>query len=119
MSSGLRKRARARTKQAIYSAAMRLFAAKGFNETTVDESADAAEVSRATFFNNFGTKDGVLRHYSEMLAEELSQAFEETKSEPSSLNRMRHFLMCWLNQIAKDREEARRQTVTGKSFLVI
>lgn len=39
---------------------MRLFRAKGFEDTTVDEIASAAEVSRRTFFRYFPTKESVV-----------------------------------------------------------
>lgn len=41
---------------AIYDAAIELFAAEGFEETTVDEIAQAAGISRRTFFRYFETK---------------------------------------------------------------
>jgi len=57
---GLRERKRQRTRQALISAAMRLFQEKGYEQTTVAEIAAAAEVSTKTFFNHFASKDEVL-----------------------------------------------------------
>ena len=57
---GLRDRKRQRTRQALISAAMRLFAEKGYEQTTVAEIAASAEVSTKTFFNHFASKDEVL-----------------------------------------------------------
>jgi AcrR family transcriptional regulator len=57
---GLRDRKRQRTRQALISAAMRLFAEKGYEQTTVAEIAAMAEVSTKTFFNHFASKDEVL-----------------------------------------------------------
>ena len=57
---GLRDRKRQRTRQALISAAMRLFAEKGYEQTTVAEIAAGAEVSTKTFFNHFASKDEVL-----------------------------------------------------------
>ncbi|MBO8141217.1 MAG: TetR/AcrR family transcriptional regulator [Firmicutes bacterium] len=108
MSPGLRERKRARTKQAIYDAAMRLFAAKGFHETSVDDIAAAAQVSRATLFNYFGTKAGVLRYYSEMLADYLTRSAEEVRSLASPLDRMRRFLEGWLEYTVQHEAEARQ-----------
>ena len=55
---GLRERKKARTKAAIQEHALRLFAAQGYQQTTIDQIADAAEVSPSTFFRYFGDQGG-------------------------------------------------------------
>lgn len=57
---GLRERKKARTRAAIRDHAMRLFREQGYAETTVDQIADAAEVSPSTFFRYFPTKEDVI-----------------------------------------------------------
>src|ERR1700739_3018769 len=76
---GLRDRKRQRTRQALISAAMRLFAAKGYEQTTVAEIAAAAEGSTKTFFNHFASKDEVLFPHLSARIEDAVNVIEQRK----------------------------------------
>ena len=53
---GLRERKKQRTRQSIVDEATRLFVAQGYQQTTLAQIAEAADVSTSTFFNYFATK---------------------------------------------------------------
>ncbi|MCS0500899.1 TetR/AcrR family transcriptional regulator [Ancylobacter mangrovi] len=57
---GLRERKRRLTRQRIAEVALRLFLEKGYDETTLNEIAFAADISRRTVFHYFDSKDAIL-----------------------------------------------------------
>jgi AcrR family transcriptional regulator len=57
---GLRERKKIRTRQTIRREAFRLIQENGYAATTVEQIAEAAEVSPSTFFRYFPTKESVL-----------------------------------------------------------
>ncbi len=75
-SVGLRERKKARTRALIAETAMRLFAARGFDEVTVAEVAQAAEVGVTTVFNYFPTKEDLFYDRQDEVVEHLSRVVQ-------------------------------------------
>lgn len=59
-SVGLRERKRAQTHARIQTEAMRLFIERGFEATTLDDIAEAADVSRRSLFHYFESKEEIV-----------------------------------------------------------
>ena len=85
--AGLRERKKARTRAAIQEHALRLFREQGYDETTVEQIADAAEVSPSTFFRYFPTKEDVVMY--DALDPVLIAAFRAQPPELSPIGAMR------------------------------
>lgn len=54
-----------RTKEKIFKTATSLFLTKGYENTTVQEITEKAEVAKGTFFSHFKTKDAILTYLGE------------------------------------------------------
>ncbi|QVQ52284.1 TetR family transcriptional regulator [Spiractinospora alimapuensis] len=98
-----RERKRERTRAALREAAFRLFAERGYEDTTVADIAAQAGVSHMTFFRYFPTKeDVVLRDDYDPMLEELVRA---QPSERPPLRRVRDAVMRAMPEVyERDRE---------------
>jgi AcrR family transcriptional regulator len=101
---GLRERKRTRTRLMIQGEAMRLFAEKGYANTTVDDIAYAAAISPRTFFRYFPTKeDVVIWDEYDPIASDLFDARPADEPLAESLRAVVHDAIGGLYQ--RDREE--------------
>jgi TetR/AcrR family transcriptional regulator, cholesterol catabolism regulator len=74
--AGRRARRKRQTRDRILDTAVRLFATRGYEETSVDEIAEAADVARQTFFNHFHAKEDVIHAWVEQRRREVRAGLE-------------------------------------------
>jgi len=90
---GLRERKKQRTRELIADTARRLFADRGFEGVTVAEVAREADVSEATVFNYFPTKEDLFYSRLEAFEEELLSAIREREPGESALAAFQRFML--------------------------
>ena len=71
---GLRERKRQQTRERLTQAAMALFLDRGFEATTLDDIASAADISRRSFFHYFASKEDVVFAWQEEITAALIAA---------------------------------------------
>jgi TetR/AcrR family transcriptional regulator, cholesterol catabolism regulator len=105
----LRARKKAATKERIFYEALDLFRQKGFSATTVEEIAEAADVSKGTFFNYYPTKEALLHFLGERqtlaTSAELEAALHDARL--STRQKLSRILTGLANHVEADRELTR------------
>lgn len=91
--SGLRERKKQRTRDALLRVALELFTTQGYEQTTVDEIADAVEVSQRTFFRYFSSKEEAAFAVQHMVEEHFVRALAERPAEEGPLDAMRNAVL--------------------------
>ena len=80
--AGRRERRRAEIRDRLFRAALKLFAERGFLETTVEDITEAADVGKGTFFNYFPTKEHVLATLGAERLAVIQRAHDQSKKGP-------------------------------------
>jgi AcrR family transcriptional regulator len=103
---GLRERKKQQTRQLLADTARRLFSERGFEEVSVTEIARAADVSQATVFNYFPTKQDLIYSGLETFENELLQTIRERPSGETVLDAFSRFVLQPRGLFTADEEEA-------------
>jgi AcrR family transcriptional regulator len=96
--TGLRERKKQQTRRAIHEAAMRLFAERGFDATTIADIAAAADISPRTFFGYFASKEEAIFAKFEQAFEEFDRALRDRPAETTALDALR----VWVQHAAEE-----------------
>ena len=84
-----RERKKLETRDGILRAARHLFEEKGFENASIEDITERADVSKGTFFNHFTNKEGLLAGIAEEEVEDiLSYAEEELKDISGSIKKI-------------------------------
>lgn len=75
---GRTERKKKETRQKIVNVAMDLFQRQGFNNTTMEQIAEEADVARKTLYNHFPVKDAIVDEYVIGISKESNQQILET-----------------------------------------
>lgn len=93
---GLRERKKEKTRLALVDAALDLFLAHGYDATTIDQVAGAADVSPRTFFRYFTSKDHLILWFHDQMEETMLEALAARPAGEPPFASMTHALRAQL-----------------------
>jgi len=105
----LSPRDRRRTKLAaqIERIALSLFVLRGISAVTVDEIADAADISRRTFFRYFASKEDLLLGDRQRYDDSLARTLRKEQPSPSAVRMLRDILVEMSHEVEAEADLAR------------
>jgi AcrR family transcriptional regulator len=107
---GLRERKKLQTRDKIERVALQLFAERGYDETTLADIADAADVSRRTIFAYFESKEDILFCGEPLLYERLEQMLTQRPPGATTVDALRAFV----SSVSESDEQTRlRKRIIG------
>jgi AcrR family transcriptional regulator len=89
---GLRERKKQQTRETIERVALQLFAERGYDETTLAEIAEAADISPRTIFSYFQSKEDILFCEEPSHLDEIAQILEQRPAGTTTVDALRDFI---------------------------
>src|ERR1700683_1381352 len=80
-----RQRRSEEPRERLFRAALKLFADKGFAETTVEDITNVADVGKGTCFNYFPSKEHILIAFSDMQLSKLQATVDQIRARPEPM----------------------------------
>ncbi|CAN5234281.1 TetR/AcrR family transcriptional regulator [soil metagenome] len=100
--AGLRERKRQQTRERLTRVAIELFLARGYEATTLDDIAAAAEISRRSFFHYFASKEDVVLAWQDGSTDALIAAIAERPADESMLTAAENAILAMVRQFRPD-----------------
>jgi AcrR family transcriptional regulator len=104
---GLRERKKIKTRAAIQRHALQLFREHGYIATTIEQIAEAAEISASTFFRYFPTKEAVV--IEDDFDPLLIQLFKQQPADLTPLQAMHKTMVTGMSMIPKEDHKALKE----------
>lgn len=89
---GLRERKKQQTRETIARVALRLFAERGYDQTTLADIAEAANVAPRTIFAYFESKEDILLGGERSFLDDLKRRLDERPAGTTTVDALREFL---------------------------
>lgn len=103
---GRRETKRRQTRERIEEAAMSLFLERGFDNTTIEEIAERAEVSKRSFFDYFPSKEEVVFAWQDGFADHMMAAIASRPADEPAVKAVQHGLVSAIVSAADERTMA-------------
>ncbi|MFE0136948.1 TetR family transcriptional regulator [Streptomyces sp. NPDC059037] len=110
-SGGLRARARRTMRAELAALALELFTERGFDETTVEDIARAAGLSKRSFFRYFPSKEDVVFGAVESMAEEIADEVRGRPADEAPWDCLHQVLRAWQQRIHGSGQELAELTL--------
>jgi AcrR family transcriptional regulator len=117
--AGLRERKKQRTREAIVEAALRLFDERGFEQTTIADIAEAADIAPRTFFGYFPSKEDVVFADFPADFEALAERLRGRGEDETAIEALRAFIATAVEQadLNDERELCRKRVIRNSETL--
>jgi AcrR family transcriptional regulator len=89
---GLRERKKQRTHETIARVALELFAERGYEDTTLEDIAEAADVSKRTIFSYYQSKEDILFCDEASIVKEVERTLQQRPPGATTVDALREFL---------------------------
>ena len=111
--TGLRERKKQRTREAIVDAALRLFEERGFDQTTIADIAEAADIAPRTFFGYFPSKEDVVFADFPIFFDALAARLRDRAEGETAIDAIRAWIGGLLDEmdLTDDRERCRKRLI--------